>query len=66
MAPDDRMSIRENGSYQYEVFDGEKWLATFLLFADAALFASRQTPEKERRMAALSSTSQATATDDRT
>lgn len=47
MAPDDRIHIRENASYQYEVSDGKKWLGTFQFFKDASEFAAKQTIAKE-------------------
>lgn len=43
MAPDDRIAIRENNSYQYEVFDGKTWLGTFQYFKDASEYAAKQT-----------------------
>lgn len=49
MVPDDRISIRENNSYQYEVFDGKKWLGSFQYFKDASEFAAKQTIAKEAR-----------------
>lgn len=51
MAPDDRINIRENASYEYEVSDGQKWLGTFRLFKDASEFAAKQTIAKESKSA---------------
>jgi hypothetical protein len=56
MAPDDRMSIRENASYQYEVFDGKKWIGTFQYFKDASEFAAKQTIAEECRTSLSPST----------
>lgn len=53
MAPDNRISIRENASYQYEVFDGKRWLGSFQYFRDASEFAAKQTIEKEAKTASL-------------
>lgn len=43
MVPDNRITIRENTSYQYEVSHGKKWLGTFQYFKDASEFAAKQT-----------------------
>lgn len=47
MAPDSRITVREDSSYNYNVFDGDRWLASFKMFADAAEFAAKQTILKE-------------------
>ena len=49
MAPDSRISIREDSSYNYNVFDGDRWLASFKYFKDAAEFGAKQTIAKDDR-----------------
>jgi hypothetical protein len=50
MAPDNRISIREDSSYQYGVWDGQNWLGTFRFFKDASEFAAKQTIRKESQI----------------
>lgn len=40
---DTRISIREDSSYNYNVFHGDVWLASFKMFRDASEFAAKQT-----------------------